>query len=91
MTPLERAKTAALVAATQHGVHADILEHITTGGMQIRPNAIEAMIRAAFEAVRGPSEAMEKAYWARDWGLEQIPALDDVWPAMIDAMLEEGA
>ena len=56
---VERAKVAALVAATRHGVSADILEHLTTGGSHIPRNAIDAMIRAAISALTPAPPATE--------------------------------
>lgn len=44
------AKAAALVAATEHGVPAHVLECLTTGGSLIPPNAIDSMVRAVLSS-----------------------------------------
>lgn len=48
----------------------------------------DEMARAALQALREPTEAMEEA--AKPYGI-CMSALDDAWRAMIDAALSEGA
>jgi hypothetical protein len=88
MTPTERAKVAALTAATRHGVHADVLEHITNGGSRIPPHAIDAMIRAAMQELRMPSIEMIEAAQGGP-GQPTHSVVTGVWVRMIDAALGE--
>lgn len=78
MTPLERAALAASQAAKLPQPADD-------------DEFFMSIARAVLTAIREPSEGMERAYYGGEWGFcEVLPALDDLWPKMIDAALEEG-
>jgi len=46
--------------------------------------------RAVIEAIREPSEGMNRAGWTADLPFTPSIKVDVVWQAMIDALLKEG-
>lgn len=60
---VERAKAAALVALAEHGSTTDVQDFLVRGdGRGVTPpGALDAMIRAAIEALREPTDAMLNA------------------------------
>lgn len=89
MTPIERAKAA---IANELGVSSAPIESFALSDGRLI--ATETIIRAVLTAIREPSEAMlcagkESAWVGADLN-DGHPCIVQVWPAMIDAMLEEG-